>query len=284
MQIIIAKSAGFCFGVRRALELVEAALNAEEKSPIFSLGPLIHNPTVVKGLEAKGLHVVNQIEEVPEGRVVIRSHGVGPGIYQYAKEKNLEVIDATCPFVKNVHQLAVLLKKEGYQLIIIGEREHAEVKGVLDSAAGEALIVSSPTELEQMNLELKVGIISQTTQDINNFQQIVCQIVKRTKECRVFNTICLATSKRQQEVAELSKQVDLVIVVGGKNSANTCRLAEIAANNGTLTYHVESAAELQTDWFQDKKVVGITAGASTPDSQINAVVEKIKSLGGIISD
>jgi len=284
LQIIIAKSAGFCFGVRRALELVEAALNAEEKSPIFSLGPLIHNPTVVKGLEAKGLHVVNQIEEVPEGRVVIRSHGVGPGIYQYAKEKNLEVIDATCPFVKNVHQLAVLLKKEGYQLIIIGEREHAEVKGVLDSAAGEALIVSSPTELEQMNLELKVGIISQTTQDINNFQQIVCQIVKRTKECRVFNTICLATSKRQQEVAELSKQVDLVIVVGGKNSANTCRLAEIAANNGTLTYHVESAAELQTDWFQDKKVVGITAGASTPDSQINAVVEKIKSLGGIISD
>lgn len=284
MQIIIAKSAGFCFGVRRALEMVEAALNADEKSPIYSLGPLIHNPTVVKGLETKGLHVVNRIEEVPEGRVVIRSHGVGPGIYRYAKEKNLEVIDATCPFVKNVHQLAILLKKEGYQLIIIGEKEHAEVRGVLDSAAGEALIVSNPKELAQMNLELKVGIISQTTQDINNFQQIVCQIIKQTKECRVFNTICLATSKRQQEVAELSKQVDLVIVVGGKNSANTCRLAEIAVNNGTLTYHVESATELQTDWFKDKKVVGITAGASTPDNQINAVVEKIKSLGGIISD
>lgn len=277
MEIIIAKSAGFCFGVKRALELVKASLGSAT-SPIYSLGPLIHNPAVVNDLEKKGLRVVNRIDDVKEGRVVIRSHGVGPGIYQYADEKGLEVIDATCPFVKNVHELALMLKREGYQVIIVGERDHAEVSGVLDTLSGEALVINTPDELIGKKIELKVGIISQTTQDVTKFQQLVASILPFTKECRVFNTICLATAERQKEAAELSRKVDLMIVVGGKNSANTNRLAEICSQYGTRTYHIESAAEIKAEWFRQIDKVGITAGASTPDEHIIAVVNKIKSF------
>lgn len=274
----MAKSAGFCFGVRRALEMVQTALE-EKNSCISSLGPLIHNPAVVSELEEKGLKVVKNIEEIPDGRVVIRSHGVGPGIYRYAVQKQLEVIDATCPFVKNVHELAVILKEQGYQVVIIGEKEHAEVKGVLDTVDGDALIISTLEDLDHQHFELKVGIISQTTQELTNFQSLIEKILPYTKECRIFNTICLATSQRQKEVAELSELVDLMIVVGGKNSANTCRLAEISRKNGTKTHHVETADEIEFGWFSGIGKVGITAGASTPDQQINAVISKINHWG-----
>jgi 4-hydroxy-3-methylbut-2-enyl diphosphate reductase len=232
----------------------------------------------VNDLERQGLRVVNQINEIDEGRVVIRSHGVGPEIYRYATEKGLEIIDATCPFVRNVHELALILKREGYQVIIIGESDHAEVSGVLETLSGEALVINKPDDLTGCKVELKVGIISQTTQDVTKFQSLVTAILPYTKECRVFNTICLATTERQQEAAELSCNVDLMIVVGGKNSANTNRLAEISSQHGTRTYQVESAAEIKAEWFKQIEKVGITAGASTPDEHIIAVVNKIKSL------
>lgn len=277
MEITVAKTAGFCFGVKRALELVRESLKSTD-SPIYSLGPLIHNPAVVKDLGNQGLQLVNQINEIDIGRVVIRSHGVGPGIYKYAAEKGLEVIDATCPFVKNVHELALILKREGYQVIIIGESDHAEVRGVLETLSGDALVLSKPEDLTGQKIGLKVGIISQTTQDVARFQGLVAAIIRETKECRVFNTICLATAERQQEAAELSRQVDLMIVVGGKNSANTNRLAEISSGYGTPTYQVEKADEIKAEWFDHIEKVGITAGASTPDEHITAVVNRIKSF------
>lgn len=281
MEILVAKTAGFCFGVRRAMEMVENALNKGENS-LSSLGPLIHNPRVVKELEEKGLRTVDSLSQVPGGRVVIRSHGVGPSVYQRLREKKLEIIDATCPFVKNVHQLAVFLRTEGYQVLIIGEPDHAEVKGVLDSVAGEAVVVQNIKNFNLGQIQSKVGIISQTTQDLMNFQQITGAVISCAKETRVYNTICLATSQRQQEVAELSRKVDLMIVVGGKNSANTSRLTEISRIKGTPTYQLESAQEIDETWFQEAKRVGITAGASTPDQQIKEIIQKLIHLGGKI--
>ncbi len=283
MEILVAKTAGFCFGVRRAMEMVENALG-QEKCSLHSLGPLIHNPRVVTELEERGLRTVSSLEQVPLGRVVIRSHGVGPSVYQAAREKKLEIIDATCPFVKNVQQLAVFLHTEGYQVIIIGEPEHAEVKGVLDSVSGEALVIENVKDLNTVQILPKVGVISQTTQDIFNFQQITNAIIPYIKEIRIYNTICLATSQRQQEVAKLSLEVDLMIVVGGKNSANTSRLTEISRMNGTPTYQIESAEEIDEAWFQGIEKAGITAGASTPDQQINEIIQKLTYLGGKITN
>jgi (E)-4-hydroxy-3-methyl-but-2-enyl pyrophosphate reductase len=279
MKIVKAQTAGFCFGVRRALELVNEAL-AIQDNPIYSLGPLIHNPGVVQELNSKGLKVVEKISDIPFGRVVIRSHGVGPQVYQQAAEKNLEIIDATCPFVKNVQQLAVLLHEQCYQIMIVGEREHAEVKGVLDSVNGDALVVNCAADLNRQLLAPKIGVISQTTQDIVNFKQVVTELLEYSKEIRIFNTICLATTKRQQEIAELSKKVDRMIVVGGKNSANTSRLCEISRDNGSISIQVETPDELRSEWFVGVNIVGVTAGASTPDKQIQMVLEEIKKYRG----
>ncbi len=279
MEILLAKSAGFCFGVKRALEMVEVSLK-EDSASLFSLGPLIHNPAVVSDLEQAGLKVISSIEAVSGGKVVIRSHGVGPHVYQVAAERNLEVIDATCPFVKNVQQLAVYLLEQGYQVIIFGEKEHAEVIGVLESVAGNALVFNDPAALATVDVAPRVGLISQTTQDVAEFQTFVTSLIPKSKELRVYNTICLATSQRQQETAELSKQVDVMIVVGGRNSANTSRLTEISRNGGTTTYQVESAAALKPEWFIGVGKIGVTAGASTPDHQIKEVIKILDNLGG----
>jgi small subunit ribosomal protein S1 len=279
MEIILAKTAGFCFGVKRALELVDQAL-ADTGTPIYSLGPLIHNPAVVAELETRGLKPVETLRGIGAGRVVIRSHGVGPSVIAMAQAQHLTLIDATCPFVKNVQELALTLDREGYQVVIVGEREHAEVKGVLDAVKGAAIVIEDPDEVDRELVAPKVGIVSQTTQESAAFNRVVGAIVPYAKECRIFNTICLATARRQQEAAELSRQVERMIVVGGKNSANTRHLAQICRSGGTLTYQVEDAAELQTGWFAGVSRIGVTAGASTPDAQIFSVVEKINLLGG----
>ncbi len=285
LDILGAKTAGFCFGVRRALELVQGALQTttqhNPKIPLYSLGPLIHNPRVVKELAEKGVKVVSAIDEISaaSGKIVIRSHGAGPSIYQTAARRGLEIIDATCPFVKNVQQLGSFLAQEGYQIIIFGEKDHAEVKGVLEAIGVPALVVNNLQDTDLASqITAKVGIISQTTQETSRLSQLVAAIIPYAKELRVFNTICSATSERQRETAELSRRVDLMIVVGGRNSANTSRLVEISRNHGTNTYQVESATEINPDWFHKINSVGITAGASTPDEQIAEIVAKISAL------
>ncbi len=279
MEITLAKSAGFCFGVKRALEMVQEALQ-DHSTSVFSLGPLIHNPAVVEDLERKGLQKIDSIQNLTSGRVVIRSHGVGPNIYRDASAQQLEIIDATCPFVKNVQELAKFLVAEGYQLVIFGEREHAEVSGVLESVSGNALVLNNESILSELSITARVGVISQTTQDISGYQKLIAGLVAQAKEVRVFNTICLATSQRQAEAAELSKKVDMMIVVGGRNSANTKRLTEISEACGTPTHQVETADDLMSEWFQGLKHVGVTAGASTPDHQIAQVIQKIRNVGG----
>lgn len=279
MEIKKARTAGFCFGVRRAIEMVESALE-DKSTPLYSLGPLIHNPGVVQRLESRGLVPVGSIGEVPRGRVVIRSHGAGPGVYREAAAKGLTLIDATCPFVKNVQQLAISLRAEGYQVILYGQAEHAEVKGVLDSIAGQALVVDEFRKLDKAAIQPKVGLLSQTTQEISGFGRLVVELIPLAKELRVFNTICLATSERQAEAAELSREVDLMVVVGGRNSANTSRLTEISRKNCPRVFQVEEAAELKPQWLAGVERIGVTAGASTPDEQIQEVIDQIKLLGG----
>ncbi|MGD8400843.1 MAG: bifunctional 4-hydroxy-3-methylbut-2-enyl diphosphate reductase/30S ribosomal protein S1, partial [Bacillota bacterium] len=188
MEIILAKTAGFCFGVKRALELVDQAL-ADTGTPIYSLGPLIHNPAVVAELETRGLKPVETLRGIGAGRVVIRSHGVGPSVIAMAQAQQLTLIDATCPFVKNVQELALTLDREGYQVVIVGEREHAEVKGVLDAVKGAAIVIEDPDEVVRELVAPKVGIVSQTTQESAAFNRVVGAIVPYAKECRIFNTI-----------------------------------------------------------------------------------------------
>lgn len=279
MEIIVAENAGFCFGVKRALELVARA--AEDPSrPVYTLGALIHNPQEIARLEERGVHQANALDEVSEGAIVLSAHGVDPEVEEAARERGLEVIDATCPFVKRAHSNIVALSKEGYAVVILGDRGHREVEGLAARAGGEAEIVSSAEEAERLPFRQRCGLVVQTTQRPEALREVAGALAERCRELRVFNTICEATVKRQESARELAEKVDVVIVVGGRNSANTMRLAEICAATGTPTHHVETAAELEGAWLRGVERVGVTAGASTPSWIIDEVVQRLRELEG----
>lgn len=277
MKTILAPKAGFCFGVKRALDLaLKTAKETDRK--IYTLGPLIHNPQVVDDLSKQGIKEVKDIADIPEGVIIIRSHGVGPEVFERAKEKGLMIIDATCPFVKKAHQLAEELNREGFQVVVVGDKEHPEVTGIIGWTGQQGIVVETPEQAEKLKTEKKLGIISQTTQPEANFERIVSVLKSKTMDVRAHNTICHATRDRQSAAMELARQVDLMIVVGGKNSANTQKLARLCAETGTLTYHIETVKEIKPEWLKDKKVVGITAGASTPDWIIEEVRDYMEEV------
>lgn len=272
MKILLAPKAGFCFGVKRALDLATKTA-MESKKNIYTLGPLIHNPQVVEDLSKQGIAVVKDINDIPEGVIIIRSHGVGPEVFEQAREKGLHVIDATCPFVKKAHQLAEELNNEGYQVVVVGDKEHPEVTGIIGWTGQQGIVVETPEQAENLNpAAKKLGIISQTTQPEENFQKIVSVLKGKADDVRDYNTICHATRDRQSEAIELARKVDLMVVVGGKNSANTQKLARLCAETGTPTYHIETAGEIDPGWLEGIKIVGITAGASTP----NWIIEEVR--------
>lgn len=285
MEIKRAAAAGFCFGVKRAIELALKAC-AENPGPIFTLGPLIHNPQVVRFLEEKGIKVVEELAAAQEGTLVIRSHGVEPEVLAAAQKLGLKVVDATCPFVKRAQELARELTAQGYTVVVVGDREHPEVKGIVGWTGGQARVVENPEEAALLPPLRRVGVIAQTTQPRENFVAVVGVLQRRMAEdtgeelaeIRVFNTICHATAERQQAARELARQVDVMVVVGGHNSANTRKLAAICRESGTPTYHIETAAELRAEWLAEARVVGLTAGASTPDWIIEEVEERMKEL------
>lgn len=267
-SVELAKDSGFCFGVRRAIKLAENAV--ENKGIIYSLGPLIHNRQEVERLEKKGIHVIHDLSQIESGTLIIRSHGVHPEILEKAKEKAIPIIDATCPLVKKVQELTAQLQKEGYEVIVAGERNHPEVM-----ALPEVKVIEKAQEAEKLRVKKKIGILSQTTQTIENFSRIVEALVKKTPELKVFNTICGATVERQKSTRNLACRVDLMLVVGGHDSANTKRLMEICKIAGTETYHIETAQEIKSSWLKGKKRIGVTAGASTPNWIINNVMKKL---------
>lgn len=278
MEILVAKSSGFCFGVKRAIKIADKCANSAPVGDIFTLGPIIHNPQVVKRLEESNVFAKKSLDDIESGTVIIRSHGVKLEEYNEAKEKGLDIVDATCPFVRKAQDLVSRLTAEGYDVIVVGEKDHPEVKGLISYGNKQVRVVSGLAELADMPRVKRLGIVAQTTLPMEKLEDVVRFCLHKATEIKVFNTICNATSTRQAESAALAKQADVMVVVGGKNSANTRRLAEVCLAIQPKTYHIEVASELDPAWFFGAKCAGITSGASTPDWLINEVVERISSM------
>ena len=276
-EVKLAVSAGFCFGVERAVKMAVSALD-EFGGPVYTLGPIIHNPQEVLRLQDMGIRMARTLEEIPEGTVVIRSHGAPKGVIEQAEEMGLKVVDATCPLVQRLKERVRELADQGYQVIIVGESDHPEVMAVLSYAPDSCLVVRGLEGVEPGNLNKKVGLVAQTTQSLENLQAVASLCIYHCREVRTYNTICHATHKRGAEALELARQVDVMIVVGGKNSANTTRLAQAVTQGGTATYHIESAAELGDLEIPPGAPIGVTAGASTPGWVIDEVLSALKSM------
>ncbi len=275
--IRVAEHAGACYGVNRALELARRCA-LEHAEPVHTLGPLIHNPIVVEELAEQGVGLSQSLDEIDRGSVIIRSHGVVPQVIEDARARGLSVVDATCPYVKKVHKAASNLVHEGYDLIIVGESGHPEVEGIVGHAEGKAHVVASPQDLDGLTLGKRVGVVVQTTQTAANLSAVVAALAPLVSELRVVNTICAATSERQRAAASLASEADIMVVVGGKNSGNTRRLAQICHVACPKTHHIEDAAELDRSWFDGARLIGITAGASTPQAHIERVVSAIERM------
>lgn len=283
MKIIVGKKAGCCFGVQRAIELAEKT-RQENEGFVATLGPLIHNPRKVRELAGLGVAGIEDLAEVTAGTVIVRSHGAGPQLFQEAEKRGIRIIDATCPFVRLEQELAVALREEGYQVVVVGERNHAEVRAVTEWVNNEAVVIS-PAQLGDSfeGLGKRIGVVCQTTQSTEGLNQVVSALLPRCREMKIHNTICSATVQRQQEVKELARLAERLVVIGGRDSANTRRLAEIGESQGTVTFLVESTEELNPLDFAGVQTVAVTAGASTPADQIQEVVHWLQCLksGGI---
>ncbi len=273
IQIIKASKMGFCFGVNRAVRMTEESLKKDKE--VFILGNLIHNPQEVQRLAHMGAIVIESPDEITQGTLIIRSHGISPEEYNKALSMGLNIVDATCPYVRKVQSLADKLYKEGYQVIITGEKEHPEVRGILGYAP-EAFIVSDISDLEKIHTDRHTALLSQTTQKREIFLAVVSYLIDKTFELRSFNTICSATEERQKSACELAEKVDFMVVIGGNNSANTNKLVTMCRNKGITAYHVETDNEIKEEWFFNNVKVGITAGASTPEWLIDKVIDRIK--------
>ena len=276
MEIYKSKVMGFCYGVRRALKMTENAANSGIRA--VTLGPIIHNPQVVERLAEKGVPPVNSIDEITDETVIIRSHGVGPSCYNMLKCKNLALMDATCPFVRKNQLLTKRLVDDGKQVILIGEKRHPEMRSVAEWAVGHSYQVETMEDVDALPPMQEAHIVMQTTFSVPLAEQLIAAIEKKVKDLHVNRSICDATMQRQQAARELAEKVDVMIVIGGKNSANTTRLAEICSRSGTNTYHIETAKELKPEWFSSRDKIGITAGASTPDWIIEEVVSIMENM------
>ncbi len=276
--IVVARWAGYCYGVERALRIAEEA-GVALAPPIYTLGPLIHNPSVVERLARRGIAAIDDLNEVESGTVIVRTHGVDPEVVAAARARGLEVIDATCPFVNVAHQKAEVLREQGYIPVILGEKDHPEVVGLVAWAGPRAVVVEDADGLRLRDVRGKrVGVVVQTTQTRDNLARLVSRLAPAARETLVFNTICDATGKRQTAAQKLARSVDVVIVVGGRNSANTTRLASLCRVIQPRTWHIETAAELEGGWLAGARRVGVTAGASTPEDEIDAAVRRIREL------
>lgn len=285
MEIIVAERAGFCFGVKRAVDIAFERSEGRTEG-LYTFGPIIHNPQVIDKLCQRGVIPIDDIYKEDIKTLIIRTHGIPLPLLEEASKRGYELIDATCPFVKKAQNYAKLLRDEGYQVIILGDKEHPEVKGLI-SFAGDNAIVINGREISKeslKDLKSKIGVIVQTTQPIEDLRRLVGMLLEKTKELKIYNTICNSTALRLKETEELAKKVDIMIVVGGRNSANTTQLANLCRSMPIRTYHIEMADELAEEWFEDVKRVGITAGASTPEWIIKEVENKIKDIGGIKGD
>jgi len=277
MEIFLADKAGFCFGVKRA---INTAFEAADKGRVFCLGPLIHNPQEVERLRKAGVETVEDFSTLKPGdSLIIRSHGVPPRVLTQAGDMGLTVIDLTCPFVGKAQRDAEKLQKEGYQVVVVGEKQHPEVQSILGYAGENAVVVEAAEDVDGMQLAARLGVVAQTTQSYGNFSEIVLKLLRLSKELKIFNTICSSTKERQEAARSLAQQVDVMLVVGGRNSANTSRLAFLCRQEGKSTHHIELAEEIRPEWLDGVNTVGVTAGASTPNWVVEGVLERLRAIG-----
>ena len=275
MEITVAKSAGFCFGVQRAVDSVYKELE-ENSGKIYTFGPIIHNEQVVEDLNKRGIEVIDtveQLKEIKEGTVVIRSHGVAKEIYDILEQQKLKMVDATCPFVKKIHNIVLDESNNGKTIIIIGNDNHPEVEGIKGWVNGEVIVINKEEQIEKLSLpeQTKACIVSQTTFNHNKFKYLVEIIRKKGYDITVVNTICNATHVRQVQAQKISSKVDGMIVIGGKNSSNTQKLYDICRNECENTFYVQTVKDLNLHELKSLKSIGITAGASTPKNIIEEV-------------
>ncbi|MCI8551113.1 MAG: 4-hydroxy-3-methylbut-2-enyl diphosphate reductase [Lachnospiraceae bacterium] len=281
MKVIVAKTAGFCFGVKRAVDTVyEQAEKEAALCPIYTYGPIIHNEEVVKDLEERGVCVLDEekMEGIRGGTVIIRSHGVSRKVYEQLEAQGFQVVDATCPFVKKIHRIVREESEKGTAIVIVGNASHPEVKGIRGWCKGEAYVIETPEEAEKLSLpgDTKLCIVSQTTFNYNKFQLLVEIILKKSYDSIVVNTICSATHERQAEAKQLASKVDVMLVIGGKHSSNTQKLYEICRKECNDTYYIQTIRDLKYEWLEGKRSVGITAGASTPNYIIEEVHRNVR--------
>jgi 4-hydroxy-3-methylbut-2-en-1-yl diphosphate reductase len=276
MIIRLARNSGFCFGVKRAIQLALTAAKGDQD--IVTLGPLIHNPQMVQKLHEKGIEVVETIDQIGNRRAIIRSHGIPLTDKVQLEEAGHIIIDATCPYVAKTQMIGKQLSEEGYPVLILGNAEHPEVIALRSYVKGIAYVVSEASEFQEEG-GAKIGVISQTTQNIEKLENLIKSLPSRYTEVRVFNTICNATDIRQQSTRLLAQDSDIVIVIGGKNSSNTKMLARISSEYAE-THHIEIPEEIDQDWFRNRERIGLTAGASTPDWLIIEIYNRIIELVG----
>lgn len=278
MEIIVAKMAGFCFGVKRAIDIAFQIAN-EKRKGVYTLGPIIHNPQVVEMLKEKGIIPIEDIKAKKDIRaLIIRTHGIPLHLSKEISSMGCEIIDATCPFVKKAQYYAKLLMEEGYQVVILGEKNHPEVKGLMSYANDDVIVVDGKTPLPK--LKSRVGIVVQTTQSLEALKKVLSDAIEHANEIKVYNTICNSTALRLKETEKMARKVDVMLVVGGKNSANTTQLTRLCKSLSVPTHHIETPSEIKKEWIKNAKKLGITAGASTPEWIIKEVGKRIRDIGG----
>ena len=281
MKVLLAKTAGFCFGVKRAVDTVYQQVEKNKDCKIYTFGPIIHNDEVIKDMQAKGVTVLEGEEDLPKaknGIVIIRSHGVPKRICDRMDELGIRYVDATCPFVKKIHKIAMEKAEEGAFLVVIGNPVHPEVEGIMGWAGEDAAVISTAEEAEHLTVpeDRKICVVAQTTFNYNKFKELVEIISKRRYDISVLNTICSATKERQTETARIADRVDAMIVIGDKRSSNTQKLFEICENACNNTYYIQTLDDLNVNQLRSVETVGITAGASTPNNIIEEVQNYVR--------
>ena len=278
MKVRIAKTSGFCFGVKRAFEIALREAKMTESGNVFTDGPLIHNPQALERLQNQGIKILEEIKRNIKGTIIIRSHGVSPERRKELEKTGAKIVDATCPKVKKVQSVIGQYAQKGFYVVIIGDKSHAEVRGLLGHANEKGIAIQTEYDLKKLPSSAKLCVVAQTTQNKDKFTLLSEKIKERFPEALIFDTICETNRNRQEELKDLCNLVDAIIVVGGKESANTRRLVEIAKLEGKPTFFVESENELVPDKLKDFKEVGIIGGASTPDWVLSRVVSKLEKL------
>jgi len=278
MRINLAKSAGFCFGVKRALEIAKEI--AKNQKDVVMLGDIVHNERVIKEIIKLGIRKINKLCENNNQTLIIRAHGEPKRIFDLAKKFNYKIIDATCPMVKEIHRIAKDMEEKGYFIIVIGDKNHDEVRGIIGQLNKKAMVIEDIKDIDINKIKKlkKVAVVVQSTQELDKVLKIVEVLKRYIKELKFFNTICMPTRIKQKEIKEMPKKNDCMIIIGSKNSANTKRLYEISKKINKKTYWVNSAGEIKELWLKDVNTIGITAGASTPDETIKEVIEKIELI------